>query len=71
MGAAVGDHLQEAAARVVVFEVSLKVERKFIDFLAEERNLDLGRARILVMNPRLLNSLGLFRLRKHARYGST
>lgn len=41
MSAAVGDHLQKAAARVLVFQMFLQMRRKFFNALAQNGNLDL------------------------------
>ena len=42
--AALANHLQEAAARVMILRVLLQVRGKFFDLLRKERDLDLGRA---------------------------
>ncbi len=67
MGAAVGDHLEEAAAAVRILKVLLKVRGELVDLLGQQRNLDLRRTGILVVDGHFFNSLGLFLLRQHER----
>ena len=65
MRAAVSNHLQEAVAAVLVFEVFLEVGGQFVDAFAQNGNLHFRRAGIGRMDGRLLNYLGLFGLGKH------
>jgi hypothetical protein len=60
MRLAIGDHAEEAAARVVVFFVLFQMAGQFIDALAQNGDLDLGRTRVLVMDGGLLDYLCLF-----------
>lgn len=65
MCAAVCNHLQKSAARVLVFKMFLQMRRKLIDSLAQYSDLNLRRTGVLVMNSRFFDDFRLFRLRKH------
>ena len=65
MGAAVGDHLQQAAARMLVFKVFLKVGRQLVDTLRQKSDLHLWRASIGVVDRCDLNYSRFLPLRKH------
>src|SRR3989338_7628051 len=62
---AIGDHLQEAPAGVDVLRVLLKVLRELVDLLAEERDLDIGRAGVEFMPGGTFNSSRLLLRGKH------
>src|SRR5262249_49863402 len=55
--AALADHLEQAAARVVIFVVGLEVLGEMRDALRQESDLDLGRAGVLVVLPVLRDGL--------------
>ena len=57
--AALADHLEEAAPRGVVLHVRLEVLGEVRDLLGEERDLDLGGARVTVVLLEPLDDLGL------------
>lgn len=71
MLAAVCNHLQESAARVLVFKVFLKVEGQLVDALAQKSNLHLRRASVSGMYCRAFDNTLLFSLCQHGVYGST
>jgi hypothetical protein len=48
-------HLQEATATVVVFAVLAEMFREVVDAFGQDRYLNLGRARIRLVDPMLLN----------------
>ena len=50
---------EQPTARVVVFFVHLEVFREAVDSLGDERNLDLGRARVRLVDAVGLDSFGL------------
>ena len=43
------DHLEQAAPRMIVLLVSFEMLGEFVDALAEQRDLDRGRARVTLM----------------------
>ena len=54
--AALADHLQKAAARMVIFRVGSKVVGQVRDALGENRNLDFGRPRVAVVLAKLADN---------------
>jgi hypothetical protein len=48
-------HLQEAAATVVVFAVITEMIREVVDALGQDRNLNLGRPSVALVNAMLLD----------------
>jgi hypothetical protein len=66
MRAAVGHHLEETAAAVLVLGVLLQMRRKLLDALAQKGDLHLGAAGVRVMNGDFLDSLGFLLLGQHA-----
>lgn len=67
MRAAVRNHLEEAAATVLVLKVLLEVGGKLVDFLSEERNLNRCRSGIGIMLLSGLNHAGLLGLCQHGQ----
>src|SRR5204863_967310 len=57
--AALADHLEQAAAAVMVLVIALEVLGEVRDPLGEERDLDLGRAGVGLVLPVLRDRLGL------------
>src|SRR6266576_2453575 len=51
------DELEQPATRVVIFRVRTQVLRQIVDALREERDLHLGRARVGLARPMLLDDL--------------
>ena len=60
MSTAVGDHLQKAAAAVLVLQMLLEMRGKLVDLFGKEGNLHLRRAGILVVDTGFLDSFCLF-----------
>ena len=71
MRAAVGHHLKESAAAVLVLQMLLEVACQIVDLLGEERNLDLRRAGVLVVYGHFFDRFGLFLLGQHEQYSIT
>jgi len=71
VGAAVGNHLQQAAARVLVFGVFLEVSGQLLDALAEDGDLHVSRARVGGVQGDFFDNFLLFLGGKHGPYGST
>ncbi len=65
MHAAVGDHLEEAAAAVLVVEVLLQMRGEFLDAARQKSNLDLRAPCILLVNARIFDHLLFLPLRQH------
>jgi len=61
----IGDHGQEAAARVIVLGMRLQMLREFLDALGKYGNLHFRRAGVRIMNPVLGNELLLLGLGNH------
>src|SRR5918992_2348875 len=64
--AAAADHLQEAAARVVVVLVDLEVLGELVDARGQQGHLHLGRAGVALLGRVLGDDLGLVVLDQHA-----
>ncbi|MDQ5955351.1 MAG: hypothetical protein QG621_354 [Patescibacteria group bacterium] len=65
MGTTVSNHLQKAAAAVLVLGVFLQMRGQIINTLAEDSNLHLRRAGISAVHGHFLYDFLLFLLRKH------
>jgi len=63
--AAVADHLQQAAAGVMVLGMDLQMLRQLVDPGGQDGNLDLRRAGVLVMQTVLLDDFGFFFFSQH------
>ena len=61
----VADHLQHAAAAVVVLVVGLEVLGKSVDAMGKDRDLNLGRTGVTLVGSILLNNSLLFVLQQH------
>jgi len=57
--AALPDHLQEPAARAVVFHVLLQMFRQFVDPLGQQSDLHIGRTCVALVHPKVGNRFGL------------
>ena len=60
MRAAIGHHLQEPAAGMVVFLVLFEVQGEFVDLSRKDGNLDFRRAGVLVVRLAFLDNPLLF-----------
>jgi hypothetical protein len=60
--AALADHHEQPAARAVVLLVALQMFGEMVDALGQQRNLNIGRTRVLAVDLKLVNRL---RLRFH------
>lgn len=57
--AALADHHQQPAARAVILFVRLQMFGQMVDPLGQQRNLHVRRTRVLAMQLKLVNRLGL------------
>ena len=55
-----GNHFEQSAARGMVLAVALEMLGKLVDSLGQNRNLDLRRAGVALMNFEVLNDTFLF-----------
>ena len=62
---ALGDHLQEAAARTVIFGVLFEMFRKAVYLLTKKGNLNFRGARVAILWRVFRNDLCFLRRRKH------
>ena len=60
-----GDHFEQAATRGMVLAVALEVLGKLGDSFGQNRNLNLRRAGVALMDFEVLNNLFLFCFRQH------
>jgi hypothetical protein len=65
MRAAIGHHLQQAAAAVLVLGVLAQMRGEFFDFLRKERDLDLGAAGVRVVDCAFFDCLFFLPLSQH------
>ena len=53
-------HFEQTTPRVVIFQVLLEVLGQMVDSLGQQRNLDIGRPGVALVNPKICNRFRFF-----------